>query len=153
MAVELGTGTIAFEPLEDEAEIGLVTGPQGGHHVIVHARARSLDPGDPLDPSAPGNPHTVFLAFDLDGERLDMRTADYTLGYLADGDWYVLPSGRLMIMNEDVLPTIGDRVRLRVELTDRSGETAASELVVRIADGGTTRGDAGLPDGDADSGP
>ena len=35
LALELGTGEIAFEPIEGEPTLPLVAGPQGGHHVWV----------------------------------------------------------------------------------------------------------------------
>jgi hypothetical protein len=147
MSVELGTGSTEFQALGEGDDLGLIAGPQGGHHFIVHARARDLTPGDPLDPSAAGNPHTEFSAFDAAGERIDMRTADYTLGYLLEDDWYVLPSGRLLVMSEDDLPAFGDTLTIRVELSDASGDTAAEELTIHVIDGGGLDGDAGLPDG------
>src|SRR5687768_3319811 len=58
--VELGTGTTEFEPLADESELGLVAGPQGGHHFIVHVRMSGMVPGDPTMPGLIGNPSTRF---------------------------------------------------------------------------------------------
>jgi hypothetical protein len=150
--VELGTGTTAFQGLSDGGDLGLIAGPQGGHHFIVHARAQHLSPGDPLDPSAPDNPRTVFLAFDDQGNRIDTGSADYTLGYLADDDWYVLPSGRLLLMEEETLPALSDRVLIRVELTDGDGDSAAQQRSIQVVNGGTLTADGGVTDGNGDGG-
>jgi hypothetical protein len=150
ISVELGTGSTEFQALGEGDDLGLITGPQGGHHFIVNARARDLEPGDPFDPSASGNPHTVFLAFDAAGDRIDLGIADYTLGYVAEDDYYVLPSGRLLLMSEDALPAYGDLLSIRVELSDASGEAAAQELTIHVVDGGLGPGpDGGFDDGDA----
>jgi hypothetical protein len=41
-AVELGTGTSRFEPVEDGVEVPLIAGAQGGHHVWISVRAQGL---------------------------------------------------------------------------------------------------------------
>ncbi len=59
--LELGTGEVRFEPLEDYQQVPLVAGPQGGHHVWLSFRVQGLAPGPvlldidavPLDASEP----------------------------------------------------------------------------------------------------
>lgn len=123
---ELGTGTTEFEPLADESELVLVAGPQGGFHFVVHARMRGLDPGDPARPGLVENPRTEFAVTDEVDQRLDVEMAPYRLGYLAIGDDYVLPSGRIVRIRNEAVPSLyGRRARIEVQVTDASGESAS----------------------------
>ncbi|MEM9071240.1 MAG: hypothetical protein AAGE52_22200 [Myxococcota bacterium] len=40
--LELGTGEVGFETLEDYQPVALVAGPQGGHHIWLSLRAEGL---------------------------------------------------------------------------------------------------------------
>jgi hypothetical protein len=123
---ELGTGTTEFEPLPDESELILVAGPQGGHHFVVHARMRGLDPGDPAMPGLAANPRTRFFVENSQGDRVDVDQAPYRLGYKAVGDDLVLPSGRIVQVLEEEVPSLyGQRVRIDLEVTDANGESAS----------------------------
>ena len=131
--VELGTGTISFEEIEPESDLGLVSGPQGGHHFVVHARMTGLVPGDPTSPGEIGNPSTKFTVESEDGERLDIDMAPYRLGYeeLADDGVYTLPGGRICQVREDAVEAIdGGRVRLRVVVTDARDRIATDDVWV-----------------------
>lgn len=130
--VELGTGTVAFEEVTPEMELGLVSGPQGGHHFVVHARMTGLVPGDPSAPGQIGNPSTLFTVTSEGGERLDVDMAPYRLGYEEVGDdEYVLPSGRILQVQEDLVDAIvGSRVLLAVRVTDVRDRIAEDEVWV-----------------------
>lgn len=156
--VELGTGTIAWEPLASDAELELVAGPQGGHHFIVHTRARGIIPGDPARPGQIGNPSTTYEAFDQDGNRLNMDFPPYRLGYEQPGDgWSYLPSGRILQVEDEAVPDLpGQPVRITVRVQDASGVYGTDEgWIVAVA--GQQDGDAGPvdagPDAAADAGP
>lgn len=152
--VELGTGTIGWEPLAQDAELDLIAGPQGGHHFIVHARARGIVPGDPARPGQLGNPSTTFEAYDQDGSRLDLDFPPYRLGYEQPGDgWSYLPSGRILQVIEDQVPTLpGQRVRLTLRIQDATGAYGTDELWIVAREGDSP--DAGPPDAGApDAGP
>ena len=133
---ELGTGTTSFEPLVAEQEFGVIAGPQGGFHFIIHARIRELEPGDPLLPGDPGNPRTLFGAYDVNGERLDPAFAPYRLGYVqAQGGWYELASGHILVIDNSHVPGIyGQRVRITVDVTDRDGRSARDERWIRAVE-------------------
>ena len=124
--VELGTGTVDFEPLADESDLILVAGPQGGHHFVVHARMRGLLPGDPSRPGLVGNPATRFTVTDQEGGGLDVGMAPYRLGYEQRGDDYFLPSARIIQVLEQKVPELyGQRVRIAVDVTDAEDRTAS----------------------------
>lgn len=149
--VELGTGTLAWEPLADEAELTIIAGPQGGHHFIVHARIRDLEPGDQSVPGSEHNPTTGFFAYLADtGEQMDLGLPPYHLGY-GDGDadgFSYLASGRLLILDDraGVAQWYGQRVRLRVQVEDERGRRASDERIVIAVE------DDNPPDGLADAG-
>jgi hypothetical protein len=133
--VELGTGTVNFEPLEDGDELVVVAGPQGGYHFVVHARATGLAAGDPTMPGIPANPRTRFSAI-LDGEEVDMEQSPYRLGYEQEGDFQVLPSGRILRLLDEIVPAIhGREVVLTVTVEDSEGDTASDErLILAVPD-------------------
>ena len=125
--VEVGTGTLAFEPVTDEQMLPLVAGPQGGHHFFMHARMKGLAPGDPAKSDAPDNPTTLFRVFDEQGMRVDSEVRPYRRGYRpGDDSWLELPSGRIIIVAEPLVDTlIGHRVRLRIEIQDADDQVGS----------------------------
>jgi len=153
LTVELGTGSIDFEPVTDEQDLELHAGPQGGHHFIVHARAQGLVPGDPSQPGQTGNPSTLFEVFDGDGAKIDADFPPYRLGYKDDGNgWFELPSGRILQVLEEVVPQLyGSRVRITVQVEDTLGASGRDERWVHVIEGPLADGDAGVNDGDAGS--
>ena len=71
-ALELGTGSWRFEPLEDGQEVELVRGAQGGWHIWISLRVRGLS-GEPppialrlqpADARRPPDETTIALPFD-----------------------------------------------------------------------------------------
>jgi hypothetical protein len=149
MAVELGTGSLDFEPIAAEQDLELHAGPQGGHHFIVHARASGLVPGDPAQPGQQGNPQTFFKVFDEGGEQIDVMFPPYVLGYAdAGGGWYALPSGRILqVLEELVVPELyGARVRITVDVEDAAGATGSDERWVRVIEGPLADGADAGPD-------
>ena len=150
--VWLGTGTTEYRELEEDEELPLIAGPQGGHHFIVHARMSGLLPGDPTMPGLIGNPSTSFTVESEDGERLDLNMAPYRLGYRdseVEGA-YELPSGRILqVQEERVAEMIGTRVLLRVDVTDVRGAVASDERWIVTGEElvPPPGGDGGQPDG------
>lgn len=148
--IELGTGSLAFEALEDEQELTLVAGTQGGYHFVVNARIRDLLPGNPQMPNELGNPLTRFLLFREDGTQIDALFPPYRLGYReAEDGWLELPSGRILQVNQDLVDAEGlvpaiyeEKVRMLVVVRDVSGvEASAEKWVFPVPD---ERPDAGL---------
>lgn len=156
--IELGTGSLAFEPLAPDAPLVLVNGTQGGNHFIVNARIQGLLPGNPSRPGQLGNPLTRFLLFREDGTRIDALLPPYRLGYRESGDWHELPSGTILRVNQEMIddeglvPAIyGERIRIRVEIRDASEEEAGAEIWViptqdQSPDAGLFLPDAGIVD-------
>lgn len=133
--VEIGTGTVAFEPLMEEQPLILYAGPQGGFHFVVHARMRGMLPGDPTSAGQEGNPVTWFRVFDQDGVQVDIPESR-TLGYEDTGDgWHALPSGRIVrVVNARVPALYGARVLLQVLVEDASGRMAQDEIWITAVD-------------------
>jgi hypothetical protein len=133
---ELGTGTTAFEPLAPDQELGLVAGPQGGYHFIVHSRIREMTPGDYTQPGLPENPVTLFEVFSSDDRQIDKMYPPYHIGYMADASdptLYVLPSGRILqIENAEVPAIYGTSVKIKVRVSDADGRVATDERTVTV---------------------
>lgn len=162
--VEIGTGMISFLPLEDGQPLDLVAGPQGGYHFHVHARIRGMAPGDPRDRTAPGNPTTWFRALDDTGARVDIpevRTLGYAAGEAGDEGWHLLPSGRIMLIENAAAVTLYDRiVTLEVQVRDANGRMAGDSVQIvavpyppRDGPDAGPAPDAGPPPGMPDAGP
>jgi hypothetical protein len=135
-SAELGTGTTGFEPLLDDQELGLVAGPQGGYHYIVHSRIREMSPGDYMRPGVTENPVTLFAVYTEDGRQIDKMYPPYHIGYMqdeAEPSLFVLPSGRILqIENAEVPGIYGARVRIRLRVSDVEGRVATDERWVRV---------------------
>lgn len=152
-AVELGTGTINWEPITDGQDLELIAGPQGGHHFILHSRARGILPGDPERPGLDENPATLFQIFADDDRQVDAQFPPYKLGYrAAGGGWFVLPSGRILQLIEGEVESLFDtEVRIVIRVRDEAGREATDEHRVHVirelgaADAGAGD-DAGTPD-------
>ena len=152
--VELGTGTVDFEPLAADQDLELIAGPQGGHHFIVHARMQGMIPGDPAMPGLIGNPATSFRVFDEGDNQIDVMFPPYKLGYApseSDPGWLVLPSGRILQVEESLaLGLYGTRVRIDVRITDATTASGLDERWVTVIEGELADGDGGVP---RDAGP
>jgi hypothetical protein len=144
---ELGSGVVDWEPLAEDQELELIAGPQGGHHFIVHARIRGILPGDPDRPGLDDNPLTQFEVYDEQMVRIDRMFPPYELGYRADGgDWFALPSGRILQVEEDrVAALYGNRALLRLRVEDKVGNVGTDERwVTAVAEADDS--DAGVAD-------
>jgi hypothetical protein len=136
--IELGTGEVDFEPIQDMQSLVLVQGPQGGYHFVANARIQSLAPGVASMPGLDENPITEFFVYREDGSRIDAEAPATRLGYeLADDGWYELPSGTILgidqqlVEEQDLVPAIySERVLLRVEVLDADGISASAETWV-----------------------
>lgn len=122
--LELGTGEIAFEHLDDETELELVAGPQGGHHVWAsfYVWGSSSDRVQmqidliPIEGPEPPARFPVTLFLDDMGD-----------GTMARAGW---PA-------ELARPecAVGVRHLMRATLTDRDGRVAIDERIVVPVEG------------------
>ena len=98
-AIEIGTGELDFEPLDDGDELMLIRGPQGGYHFLGSLRAKGIEPGDAADLANPGNPTVSFQA-SIDGVDL-APNAQYTQGLdpVEAYPWTHEMVGRLVILD------------------------------------------------------
>jgi hypothetical protein len=149
--VELGVGFGGFEPLADEQELPLEAGAQGLHHFVVNARMWGLEPGDISKPPEE-QPQTRFSAFFDDGRVVDDLECSFPLFYVPredDGEGYDLYSGRLLVVDEDLVPEVpGKRIRIVVEVVDVEQRHASDERWINAVAGP----DLGTPDAGPDGG-
>lgn len=125
VALELGTGSWRFEPLEDGQEVELVRGAQGGWHVWLSVRVRGMqsDPPplrltvQPADESRPPQRTEVALPFDPPRDDGWRQLVGYT-GIVDDPSCLV-----------------GELVRFEVATTMEDGETIRFERDLRVTGG------------------
>jgi len=124
-ALELGTGSWRFEPLEDGQEVELIRGAQGGWHVWISLRVRGALTDtppvrlriSPSDESRPAQELEVAVRFDEPD---------------ADG-WRTL-IGYTGIVN-DPSCLVGDLLRLEASLPMEDGEVMVGERDVMLLGG------------------
>ncbi|HEY8428812.1 MAG TPA: hypothetical protein VIL20_10575 [Sandaracinaceae bacterium] len=123
--LELGTGTIRFEPVEDGATLPLIRGAQGGWHVWIAVRAEGLESDggmlsiehQPADESAPPVAATL-------GVRFDPPDAEGRRSYLG---WPAILA--------DPSCAVGELLRVRATLTTPDGMQLADERHVLVGPG------------------
>ncbi len=67
-SLEVGTGTVLFEPLDDGGSIEVHQGAQGGFHIYGSLRAQGVHPGTLGDYTDPENPIVAMTVTDSEGE-------------------------------------------------------------------------------------
>ena len=65
----IGAGEWEWENLEDQEEVAVILGPQGGYHLLGSVRVSGLEAGDADNLSEPNNPTTSFYVW-VDGQNL-----------------------------------------------------------------------------------
>lgn len=122
--VELGTGTSSFVPLEPEAPLDLVYGPQGGWHVDVAIRCDGVDPEGALLTYAAEGPEGDFLHYPVTATLMPALVFDTDTGWERLGDRIVFDIDQ----PEDVL---GAMLTLHVQV-ENGGDLTADSVDVRI---------------------
>jgi hypothetical protein len=143
--IELGTGIDGFEPMPDA--LPFILGTQGGTFLVLHARMRGLEPGNPEDLLDPDNPRTRFSGILFDGTVVGRECPSTTAyqpaaeaGTFERQQWdqlEFLP----FALGEGAFDTT---VRLRVEVIDSLGRYASDEkdVLCRAPDDWTEAGAA-----------
>jgi hypothetical protein len=105
--IELGTGVVAFEPLDDGDDIELVAGIQGGWHLDATLR---------FDGFGPSGVALAYEALSLDAEPLSFVTE----ATLQDGS---------VLTDDDGFVRLGDRVVLDIR---SASEVVDSDVILRV---------------------
>jgi hypothetical protein len=131
LLIELGTGEWDWEALEDDGDIPVIEGPQGGFHFLGSVRVSGIEAGSADDLSDPLNPTTTFSVW-RDGENL--APASRFVQGLDPAPTDARPYrhqmvGRFVIMNienDDELD--GVELDLTVAVHDANGTTTEASL-------------------------
>jgi len=130
--LEIGTGELEFEPLEDDEPLVLIRGPQGGYHFLGSVRTKGITAGDAGNLGDPDNPTVTFQAH-IEGEDL-APGAQYVQGLdpIDAAPWTHEMVGRLVIL--DIGQTVdaddglaGVEVVFSVTLEDSAGDVYSDE--------------------------
>ena len=129
-AVELGTGEIAFEALEDGDSIYVIHGPQGGYHLLASLRVAGVEAGNRDDLSDPSNP-TVELEVYF-GDRQLVVNGLFTQGLVASapagGSFSHEVLGRLAILDiADDSELDGEEIRFLARVSPVGGSELSDE--------------------------
>jgi hypothetical protein len=123
-ATEEGT----FEPVPDGASATLVVGPQGSRMLVLAARTRGIEPGDPARPADPGNPVVEVHVTGTDGaEVASYRGRAAFEPDPADPTRFVQPE--IFVIMEGSLPP---GVTVAATLRDRVGAERCGRLVLSM---------------------
>jgi hypothetical protein len=142
--IEIGTGAGPFEPMPEM--LPFIRGTQGGTFLIVHARLKALEPGNPDDFLDPTNPKTKFSAILADGTEVT-RECPGTVGYKPSAEEGYFERQRFHTL--EFLPfelgqmAFDSDVTLVAEVIDAQGRYARDERTVF----------AQAPEGWSDAGP
>jgi hypothetical protein len=136
--VEVGTGEVSFEPLEDGDEIVVINGPQGGQHILGSLRAWHTDQVLTVH-------YTITIV--ATGEVVSDQTNRYQM-LEEEGDCaWVYPGmyGYLGFVyeGEDTDPDefLDHESVMRMEVEDSLGRTASDEVIIIPVLGEPTKGD------------
>lgn len=122
--VEVGTGSLEFEPLVDGQTVDLVSGPQGGgrydgFHIWFGARTWDL------------NPEQINVTFQLlaASDRSELASLVWTTNFRA-GQFGAREIWGATPTISDCCLAKGQRLLMRVEVQDQEGQTAEAEIEV-----------------------
>lgn len=120
LSVEVGTGSIDYQPLAEGDRVELVHGSQGGWHIWTGARVR--------EPSPPDARINLFARFADTGESAgDPSSVAVRLDPTGDGS---RAAAGMRNFISDPVAVIGKRLVLRVEVVADDGRHGASERAV-----------------------
>ncbi|MBX7195087.1 MAG: hypothetical protein K1X94_23740 [Sandaracinaceae bacterium] len=121
---EAGQFTVA----SDGALASLVTGPQGSQMIVLAARTRGIEPGDPERPASADNPVVEIVVLGQDGAEVSTYRgrAAFTVDP-AGSDWLVQPE--IFVVMDGSRP---DAVEVHATLTDRNGALRCGSLALRM---------------------
>lgn len=142
---------VGYAPLQEDQQLDVYAGSQGGFHLFLQARIRGLSPGDRTQPIET-QPATFFSMYREDGTDITGTECVFPLAYEMNetGDW-ILPYPPIVQFAGGQVPGIyGKRMRIKVEVIDGEGRYATDEAwVVAVP---YEEADAGVPDPTTDAG-
>jgi hypothetical protein len=142
---------VGYAQLQENQELIVYAGSQGGFHFFLQARIRGMSPGDQEQPIET-QPATWFTMYLEDGTDITLSECVFPLAYEKNegGDW-VLPYSPIVPLAGGQVPGIyGKRVRIKVEVLDGEGRYATDEeWIVPVP---YEEADAGVPDPAPDAG-
>ncbi len=145
----IGTGSEAFVPVDEGAEVPYYEGLQGAWHVFISLRARGIAPGDPADLSDPDTPYVAFLVY-RGGEVFGGVE-----GFLqprglspAEEGWYEFVGETVLLQIGERMEADGAEVELAYELSSSDGSLLSARVPATLSFSGLEGGDTGDTGGD-----
>ncbi|MDP2307216.1 MAG: hypothetical protein Q8P18_14415 [Pseudomonadota bacterium] len=133
--VEVGGGSLAFEPVADGAEMTMVHGPQGGWHVLASARFSDVNPIVAIHYTVAVTSGAGAGQIVVDNEYRVLIVEDVECGGYYPGMYGYLDVSALADGELDTPPELlaGQDLLLRMDVTDLDGRVASDTLTGRAA--------------------
>ncbi len=129
-SAELGAGEDDYTYLEEDDEVQIVLGPQGGHMIALGVRAQGIWAGDPDDPTDGKNPRTTFQAF-LAGEEQPLGSITVARGLSsANEDLELLGTWLIFNSAHDTAVYFDKSLDITVSIVDTYGNTAEADVTI-----------------------
>ncbi len=132
-AVELGTGEAEFQPLDDDAQLEVVLGIQGGYHVVGNALISGYFP-QPVLGGGGGEIRFELIAYDGIALNIDSGAIQTALQQHPDGTYTCMP-GHHVLIGAQPAELDGTPAEFRVVMAEAAGEviTDSRRVVLRFA--------------------
>jgi hypothetical protein len=119
--IEIGTGESEFVPLEDDDELEVVLGVQGGYHVVGNARVRGYADG------------VRFTVMSYDGLPLNIDAGMIQTGLERQPDGtFVCSPGHHVLVGAEPQELDGTPALFTVDMLDAERQVVADERRVRL---------------------
>lgn len=127
--LEVGTGEVAFEPLETGGELRFIAGPQGGYHVFVSLIATGITPGT----GSLAEPDDPVVTVDLSSSDKALSTfVDRRRPFAPSGEGLELV-GQLVVLDHPEPPVFdGEPAALGAVVEDRCGRMVSDTVEVTL---------------------
>jgi len=132
--MQLGTGEVEFEAVQDGDTLPVIRGPQGGYHVLGSLLAKGLEAGDSEDLTSDRNPTVTFDV--MHGGESILLIGPFTQG-LDDAPSSADPFthqvvGRFLILSATDAELDGETVTISVRIDDVDGVSLDDEISVEL---------------------
>jgi hypothetical protein len=135
-SLELGTGELEFEALDDGDTIYVIHGPQGGYHLLASLRVGGVEPGTRDDLGDPDNPTMVVEVHHQDRQLVvnGLFTQGLAASVPASGSFSHEVLGRFAILDiADDSELDGEEIRFLARLSPVDGPELSDEHLLTVA--------------------
>jgi hypothetical protein len=145
-SIQIGSGLGEFAVFQNDEEVLLEAGGQGGHHIRIVTRIEGLEPGDPTNILDKNNPRTRLSLLDDNGDPITNSACPVRIPYADNGEGTLELSRSYSLvfpLDPEILRSFDNQpVTIRAEIIDSKGNFATSEhrIIARLPEQPATLG-------------